>query len=152
MIRAFVDSNVLLDFLQERAGFFEPARKLLIFKCFGDYELWTSASQATDLFYILSGGGKERLLSKAKESLIALRKHMRIFGPGEREVDRALQSNFDDFGDALVYQSAVSIDADVIVTRDADGFRLSALPVVTPEGFFDWMANAAGVVFDEMAY
>lgn len=77
---------------------------------------------------------------------------MRIFGPGEREVDRALQSNFDDFEDALVYQSAVSIDADVIVTRDADGFRLSALPVVTPEGFFDWMANAAGVVFDEMAY
>ena len=152
MIRAFVDSNVLLDFLQERPGFFEPARKLFIFKCFGDYELWTSASQATDLLYILSGGGKKRLLPRARESLVALRKHVHVFGPGEREVDRALQSNFDDFEDALVYQSAVSIDADVIATRDTEGFRLSALPVVTPEGFFDWMANAAGVVFDEMAY
>lgn len=46
----------------------------------------------------------------------------------------------------------MSIDADVIVTRDTDGFRLSALSVVTPEGFFGWMANATGVIFDEVTY
>ena len=46
----------------------------------------------------------------------------------------------------------MSIDADVIVTRDAESFRLSALPVVTPESFFDWRANATGVIFDEVTY
>ena len=46
----------------------------------------------------------------------------------------------------------MSIDADVIVTRDAEGYQLSALPVVTPEGFFDWMANATGIIFDAVTY
>ena len=53
MIPVLVDSNVIVDFLAERAGFYEEARKLLVFSEFGDYaELWMSSSQITDVHYI----------------------------------------------------------------------------------------------------
>ena len=49
MIPVLVDSNVIVDFLAERAGFYEEARKLLVFSEIGDYELWMSSSQITDV-------------------------------------------------------------------------------------------------------
>lgn len=39
MIRVLVDSNVLVDFLAQRGGFYELARKLMVFAEMGDYEL-----------------------------------------------------------------------------------------------------------------
>ena len=50
-----VDSNVLIDYLKERDGF-ALARKLLVFSEMGDYGLWMSAGQVTDLFYIMTSG------------------------------------------------------------------------------------------------
>ena len=38
MIRVLVDSNVLVDFLARRGGFYELARRLMIFAEMGDYE------------------------------------------------------------------------------------------------------------------
>ena len=40
MMRVLVDTNVLIDFLAQRAPFFDEARKLLVFAAMGDYELW----------------------------------------------------------------------------------------------------------------
>ena len=66
MIPVLVDSNVIVDFLAERAGFYEEARKLLVFSEFGDYELWMSSSQITDVHYILSNGGRRSELPAAR--------------------------------------------------------------------------------------
>ncbi len=44
MIRALVDTNVLIDFLARREPFYLQSRRLLIFAAMGDYELWMSAS------------------------------------------------------------------------------------------------------------
>ena len=50
MMRVLVDTNVLIDFLAQRAPFFDEACKLLVFAAMGDYELWASASQISDIF------------------------------------------------------------------------------------------------------
>ena len=73
MMRVLVDTNVLIDFLAQRAPFFDEARKLLVFAAMGDYELWASASQISDIFYVLSEGGKASKTDAAKAALISLR-------------------------------------------------------------------------------
>ena len=151
MIRVLVDSNVLVDFLVRRGDFYGLARKLMVFAEMGDYELWMSSSQVTDVFYVLSNGGRPSCVSAARDALRALRRFVRVCAPGEREVDRALDSDWPDFEDALVYQVATSIDAAVIVTRNARDFGRSAIPVRTPEEFFSWMERHNHVAYDEIA-
>ena len=150
MIRVLVDSNVLVDFLARRGGFYELARRLMIFAEMGDYELWASSSQVTDIFYVLSNGGRPSCTPAAREALLALRRFVRVCAPGEREVDRALESDWPDFEDALAYQVATSIDASVIVTRNARDFGRSAIPVRTPEEFFSWMERRNHVSYAEI--
>ena len=150
MIRVLVDSNVLVDYLSRRGGFYELARRLMIFAEMGDYELWVSSSQVTDIFYVLSNGGRPSCAPAAREALLALRRFVRVCAPGEREVDRALESDWPDFEDALVYQVATSIDASVIVTRNVRDFGRSAVPVRTPEEFFSWMERRNRVLYAEI--
>ncbi len=152
MIRVLVDSNVLVDFLARRGDFYGLARKLMVFAEMGDYELWMSSSQVTDVFYVLSNGGRPSCVSAARDVLRALRRFVRVCAPGEREVDRALDSDWPDFEDALVYQVATSIDASVIVTRSALNFGRSAIPVRTPEEFFSWMEQRNHLAYDEVAF
>lgn len=48
-------------------------------------------------------------------------------------VGAALNSNFDDFEDAVQNESAISIpEINAIITRDSKGFKRSSLPVLSP--------------------
>lgn len=71
--------------------------------------------------------------------LAGLREIVRVCAPGEEEVDRALESSWQDFEDALVYQAAMSLRARCIVTRNAHDFDCSSLPVLDCAGFFEWV-------------
>jgi predicted nucleic acid-binding protein len=86
MIQVMVDSSVLLDYLMSREPYCEPARKLLVFGDMGDYQLWMSASQVTDVYYLLSGGGEASCAEAARRSLADLRGLVRICPSGEDEV------------------------------------------------------------------
>lgn len=152
MIRVLVDTNILVDFLAQRRPFYSDARRLLVFAYMGDYELWMSASQVSDLFYILSHGGRKSEVGPVKEMLLALRRDVHVYALGEDDVDSAIDSTWPDFEDALVYQAASKIGARIIVTRDADGFSSSPIQVADVQGFFDWMEAHERVRFDEIDF
>lgn len=152
MIPVLVDSNVIVDFLAERTSFYEEARKLLVFSEFGDYELWMSSSQITDVHYILSNGGRRSELPAARAALRGIRRFVRVCSPGEREVDLALDSTWEDFEDALVYQAAVSIGARAIVTRNERDFSLSSIPALSPTAFFPWFEHRYGRYYEELPF
>ena len=50
-MRLFVDTNIILDYLDERPGYVGPARKLMILGFLHEFDLWMSASHTTELFY-----------------------------------------------------------------------------------------------------
>lgn len=152
MIPVLVDSNVIVDFLAERAEFYEAARRLLVFSEFGDYELWMSSSQITDVHYILSNGGRRADLPAARAALRGVRRLVSVCSPGEREVDLALDSTWEDFGDALVHQAAVSIGAHAIVTRNERDFSLSSIPALSPADFFPWFERHHGHHYEELPF
>lgn len=152
MIRALVDTNILIDFLAQRKPFFADARKLMVFAYMGDYELWASSSQMTDLFYILSHGGRESEAAPAKRALRALRQNVHVYAPDEDDIDCALASDWDDFEDSLVYQAAVKIGARLIVTRNADDFAASTVKAVSPAEFFAWMEKFGRRAYAEIDF
>ena len=49
-----------------------------------------------------------------------------------RTLRAAFNSGWPDLEDAIVYQSARLVGVDIIVTRNADDFRLSDLPLLSP--------------------
>ena len=151
MIRVLVDTNVILDFLLRRRDF-AVARKLVVFSVMGDYELWMSSSQVTDIHYVASDRGKKSRSAQAQEAILRLRKCIGVVSVGEREVDMALECQWDDFEGSLLHQAAVSIGANAIVTRNADDFQRSSIPAMTPEAFFDWLQQRHGLTFEDIAF
>ena len=100
-MRLLVDTNIVLDYLDERPSFFQSARKLMILGFLHELELWMSASQATDLFYLLTNGGRASEAGEVKKSMRQARQFIRICSLTESDVDAALDSSWDDFEDAV---------------------------------------------------
>ena len=150
-MRVLVDTNVILDFLLRRRDF-GIARKLVVFSVMGDYELWMSSSQVTDIHYVASDRGKKSRSAQAQEAISRLRQCVRVVSVGEREVDMALECRWDDFEDSLLHQAAVNIGAHAIVTRNVEDFQRSSMPAMTPEDFFDWLQQRHGLSFEEVPF
>jgi predicted nucleic acid-binding protein len=151
MIRVLIDTNVVLDFLLRRPDY-AVARKMVVFSAVGDFELWISSSQVTDVHYMVSDRGKKSRSQQAQRAIMRLRKRVNVVSLGAREVDLALECQRDDFEDSLLHQAAVNIGASAIVTRNADDFSRSSIPAVTPEDFFDWFKSRHGITYDGIAF
>lgn len=151
MIRALVDTNVILDFLLHRPDF-PIARKLMLFAMMGDYELWMSSSQVTDIHYVASNRGTKSQSIQAQEAIIRLRKCVRIVSLGEREIDMALECRWDDFEDSVMHQAAVNIGASAIITRNVEDYLRSSVPAMTPESFFAWLERRHGLMLEEIPF
>ncbi len=149
-LRLLVDTNVLIDFTNMRTPFYESARLLMALGAVGELELWISSSQMTDLAYILSDGGKPKLVPEALERLRKLRSFIKVASVGADEIDDMLATSWTDPEDALMHQVALSLKADCIISRDAEGFQESMLPVMDCQGFFEWIKEEHNIVYAEI--
>lgn len=150
--KLLVDTNVLIDFLSVRRPFYDEARLLMIAGRVGEFELWMTSSQVTDLIYVLSDGGRQALMPSVLERLRGLRTFVEVFAVGEAEGDRMLSSAWKDPEDALMFESALSLKADAIITRNAKDFESSLVRAMTAREFFDWLRDEQGVDYQEVAF
>lgn len=95
-VELLLDTNVVVDYLNEREPFYEKARLLMIGGRVGEFELWVSSSQVTDLVYILSNGGRASEMDAAMGQLRGLRTFVNVFAASEREVDLMLAASWHD--------------------------------------------------------
>ncbi len=150
--KLLVDTNVLIDYLSMREPFYDEARLLMIVGRVGEFELWMTSSQVTDLIYILSDGGKQSLMPSVLERLRGLRTFVEVFAVGGAEVDRMLASAWKDPEDALMFESALSLKADAIITRNAKDFESSLVRAMTAREFFNWLRDEKGVDYQEVVF
>lgn len=128
-MKVLFDTNVILDVLLERQPFVEAAVELLVKVENGDLIGYLGATTLTTIHY---------LSSKATDRSTALthvRNLLAIFevAPISRVIlEEALDADFDDFEDAVLYASARHVSVDAIVTRDAMGFKVASIPVFLP--------------------
>ena len=146
-----LDTNILVDVLRKRDFDYEESRLLLALGKLHEFELWISPSQLSDLFYILTSGGKRHLAKAVSAELSDLFSFVRVCALGHDEANTALACGFDDLEDALICQAARSVRAEAIITRNQRDFEASPIPARSSKEFFAWLAAEKGLNYAEIA-
>ena len=136
MMKVFLDTNVALDFLMHRDGFFEEARAVMALGYNGYCELFLSSLSFSNIAYIARKKFEGGLLY---DCLAEIRELVSVTGVDQDVVDSAIALHAKDFEDAMQYFSARSIIADCIVTRNVKDFPFSDITVMTPHEFLQKM-------------
>ena len=130
MIHALLDTNVILDALLERAPWETDAGAIMQADLDGQFVAYITATSLTDVFYVTRRqAGRE----KAWELVQATLNQLSIITVGGDELEAAVMLEGNDFEDNLQIACAMSLQLDVIVTRDSSGFTGSPMPVLTPQ-------------------
>jgi len=130
--KIFIDSDVILDVLAQRAPFYDDSAKIFTLIHEKKIEAFTTAVVLSNVFYILR---KVHGSDKAKKLLKMLRLMIRILPIGENIVDMTLNSKFSDFEDGLQYFAAKESNIQAIVTRNIKDYKEKAVAVQTPKEF-----------------
>lgn len=146
-MRLLVDTNIIIDHMEDRVPFSRSAEKLIVLGYLREFDLVMSASQVTDAFYLLTGG-RASLADEVKQKLKKLRAAVRVCSLGEADIDAALDSTWHDFEDACVYQCALKVKADAIVTRNQKDFEKSSIKVFDCDELFAYLKDEKGLVYD----
>jgi predicted nucleic-acid-binding protein len=131
--KILLDTNVIIDYLQQREGFFVPAEKILDLCKSGSVSAYVSSQSITDLFYILR---KDYTTSDLRRMLSDICDMFVIIGVSAFEVKRALRNRtFDDFEDCIQAECALTAGIDFILTRNPGDYRASPIPAMSPDEF-----------------
>ena len=150
--KLLLDTNVVVDFLNQREPEFEQARKLFICGKIGEFSLWISTSQATDLVYILSDGGKKKAVEQTLARLREVRTFVNVYPVSASDIDTMLATSWSDPEDALLVEIALQIHADAIISSDKDLFKIDAIPVLSPTEFFASLEENEGITYAEIPW
>jgi predicted nucleic acid-binding protein len=131
-VKLFLDTNVMIDLIISRNPFYKNIAKIINIAEKNKIELFTSSLSFVNTFYVASKVNPKELVL---ETLKKFRIICNVSIIDELNIDKSLISDFEDFEDAVQYNSAVYHDCDYIITRDKKGFKSSKITVMTPEEF-----------------
>jgi len=132
MKRVFVDTNVILDVLLQRYDVWQDSLKIFRLAELGKIKAYISASSMTDIFYVANKKLSPTIARQAIETLLNL---FDVVGVDGEDLRGALSVPVDDYEDALQVYCACKINADVLVTRDIEGFHNIDIIVLPPISF-----------------
>lgn len=132
-MRVFVDTNVFLDYIQQRQEGWREAEVIFYLAIHGDIELLVSDLTIANMRYVTR---KDIPLEQFYAVMKSLRKYYTIVGVGSASVDEAYRVESKDFEDALQYFSAEQAGADCIITRNIKDFDFSSsVEALEPQDF-----------------
>ncbi|TKC03347.1 type II toxin-antitoxin system VapC family toxin [Pedobacter cryotolerans] len=132
MQKLFLDVNIVVDFLGEREHFYKSAAKILTLADRKKIKIFTSPTSISTTYY---------LLTKYENAKIALEKIRRfkllcsIAVMDDEVIEKAINSDFKDFEDAMQYYSAIASNCDLIITRNEKDFKNALIPVMNAESY-----------------
>ncbi|MCL2678076.1 MAG: PIN domain-containing protein [Clostridiales bacterium] len=130
-----LDTNIIMDALQERQPFDAAAKDILWRAQNGEIKCCFTANAATDIFYLYS---KARDLKSAKNALSYLLANYAVVSVAHEDCVNALSLPMDDFEDALVVACAKRAGVDYIVTRDEKLLlEETSVPLITPDNLLE---------------
>lgn len=126
-----LDTNIIMDALQERQPFDIAAKKILLLGQSGKIDCCFTANAATDIFFLYS---KARNIKEANAALSFLLNTYKVVPITQSDCLKALALPNEDFEDSLVEVCAKSINADYIVSRDEEFAKVaSEVKVIKPD-------------------
>ena len=132
MSRIFLDTNVILDLLGERVPFFDSIAKVATLADQKKLTLIVSPLSFTTIDYVLNKyETSESVLNKLRKFKIICE----VCEVTEETIEKALNSNFKDFEDAVQYFTALQSNCSVIITRNGKDFKNATIPIMTAEEY-----------------
>ncbi len=130
-MRVLIDTNIVLDFLLQRKPFFQDSELLFQAINAGQFVGYVTATTLTDIFYI--SRKHTRSIEKARQAVSETLTAMVICSVNRSVLESAFRSGLPDFEDAVQIFCAVDQGLDAILTRDAQGFLSSSVPVLSTQ-------------------
>jgi predicted nucleic acid-binding protein len=131
-MKAFLDTNVLVDVLARREPFYADSARVWTLAETRRIEGAISALSFPNVSYVVKRlEGREA----AHNALVVLRDVFECVALDRSIVNQAVDSALADFEDAIQYFSAVRWGAECLVTRNPADFPSKDIPVMTPAEF-----------------
>lgn len=132
MNKAFIDTDVILDFMIAREPFALDAARIFSLSENKEISVCTTGLVFSNAYYVLRKLGTHK---KVIEKLTQLARIIEVIGLSKDAVMQALGSDFNDFEDALQHYAALAGDVKVIITRNTKDYKNSQLAVLTPDQY-----------------
>jgi predicted nucleic acid-binding protein len=130
MIKVFIDTDVIIDFLADRKPFSESAAILFDRIEKKEIEGFTSSQSISNLYCILRRFDSHRNVIQVLGDLLSL---IGILPVSQEVIRKALQSGFTDFEDGIQNFCAETERMDVIVTRNIRDYNKASIAVLSPD-------------------
>lgn len=128
-MRAFIDTNVIVDVVARREPFFSDSQAVLALCATGNLDGVVSDLTFCNVAYVLR---KSLGSTQLRNGLRVLKNHLTIVPIGEATITAALESTTTDFEDAVQLEAARANRVDIIITRNVRHFNNSPIRVCTP--------------------
>ena len=130
--KVFIDSDIILDILANREPFYKPAALLFSLIEKGKIDGYTSPIVFSNVHYVL----RKRVSKKTTiDSLRYLKSLIQILPLDQRAIELALDSDFNDFEDAIQYFCAEQNNINYIITRNKIDYKKAEITVLTAKEF-----------------
>ena len=130
MFKVFADTNILIDFIEQRPFDIENTNQLFLLAQNHDIEIYTSESVISTAYYI------SRQAEQIEKALYLLK----IICTPAGIMQNAFNSSFKDKEDAILYYGALNAGLDYFLTRNESDFKnhiLKQLPVISVKYLFN---------------
>lgn len=129
-MKVLFDTNVILDVLLIREPYAQMSMNLFDAVVSKEIEGYLCATTVTTIDYLVAK------LQDKQQSRELVRRLLELFSVAEVNdavLAKAVNSDFSDFEDAVLYQAGCLVGVDSIVTRNAKDFKTADLPIYSPD-------------------
>jgi len=131
-IKAYIDTNVYLNALENRDD--NISKEVIIFLEKRAVQIYLNDLSIINIHYITRKSIDRTIIKNeiknilSKHELVSIDKYI---------IQKAFDSDFNDFEDGVQYFCAQAINADFIITNNPKDFESSQIKVFTPQAFYD---------------
>jgi len=132
MTKLFIDSDIILDLLAKREPYYIYSSRLFTLIDKKEILAYTSPLIIANLHYLLR---KMTSNASALKNLRKLKTLVNILPIDDKVIEQSLNSDFNDFEDAIQYFTAVNNGINLLLTRNKRDYKKSKITILTAEEF-----------------
>ncbi len=130
--KIFVDTDIIYDMLAMREPHYHAAATLFTLSDEGKIQIFISALTIANIHYLIS---KQLSSDQAKHIIRKFRLLVQIVPINAKIIDLALNSDFNDFEDAIQYYCALENNLELLLTRNLKDYKKAQISVMTAQDF-----------------
>ncbi|MDO9000347.1 MAG: PIN domain-containing protein [Bacteroidota bacterium] len=132
MEKVFVDTDIVLDLLSARQPHYKYAAELFSLADESSIKLYVSSLAFANINYILS---KQLSGAQARKMLLKFKTLLNVLAVNDKIIELALASDFNDFEDAIQYNTTIENGITTLLTRNLKDFKKAEITILTAQQY-----------------